>query len=173
MPSQHQQFHNTNKTNLEHPKSTQNKTKQPTQHKSFSNITTHPLNQPTTYKLIPDQQHPISSTSPPTTPIKTQQQSSGPVPIVADQSVTWISFQNSRVRIPCLSIIFRPNFFPLDHHLALLNKDSKPLSVSTSAPVNTTLPHTYNPNIKIKLDTRLTHSKHRTRRPPLSSQRIP
>jgi hypothetical protein len=88
MPSQHQQFHNTNKTNLEHPKSTQNKTKQPTQHKSFSNTTTHPLNQSTTYKPIPDQQHPISSTSNPTTPINTQQQSSEPVMIVAEQSVT-------------------------------------------------------------------------------------
>ena len=36
MPSQHQQIHhNTNKTNLEHPKLTQHKTNQPTHHKSF------------------------------------------------------------------------------------------------------------------------------------------
>jgi hypothetical protein len=143
MPSQHQQFHNTNKTNLEHPKSTQNKTKQPTQHKSFSNTTTHPLNQPTTYKPTPDQQHPKSNISHPTIPIKSQQQPSETVPIVAEQSVTanlipWVSGSN-----PIPSNIFpTSDFFSNNISHTLIKTSTKKRHLNTF-PVKTALSHAH------------------------------
>ena len=46
-----------------------------------------------------------------TTPIKSQEHPPIPVFIVADQSVTWITFSKSRVRIPSLSIILPTQIF--------------------------------------------------------------